>query len=411
MIALQHPALYAGSNQDCQTRLDSITVQGAETTREEALIRWSGLKTGQTVTTKFLKQARQKILDKDLFKEVTFKHDDLCSESISLTIKIEEKLFHLIYPRIYRNGDGDVSIGIRYRGSNLFGADQSLSLLYTQKEEASGETEDKLGFSYRIPLFADTYLARIGASTSETLVNDSTPSVKEIKRKYELQVGREWKSNPFDKPVTALADIIFEDLKLEGNTSQISTLPGSYNRLGITLEFDDVHYQKYRRFGRYFSLQLTRGLSLLGSDFSATQFKAEARRYVPVNNLDNLNARLVVKLSSNKIFNELNYSIGGSSTVRGIEEDSYLGNALWLANLEYVHGYSRWPSFRTAIFTHIGNIFEDHTTFNSHNWKDTYGLGLRWKLTSFVKTDLVIDYAFDPDTDFYKVYGSTSLMF
>ena len=119
----------------------------------------------------------------------------------------------------------------------------------------------------------------------------------------------------------------------------------------------------------------------------------------------------MLELASAKVFNEYNYSIGGSNTIRGIKENSQQGNALWLANIEYVIGNQRWPSFRTALFCDISNVFEDATTLNSDDWNATLGIGLRWKLTSFVKTDLVIDYGYDPQTDYSKIYASTSLLF
>ena len=84
---------------------------------------------------------------------------------------------------------------------------------------------------------------------------------------------------------------------------------------------------------------------------------------------------------------------------------------MWLASIEYVKGYQRWPSFRSAFFSDISNVFEDATTLNSDDWEATLGFGLRWKLTSFVDTDLVLDYAYDPRSGFSKVYGSTSLLF
>jgi hypothetical protein len=71
----------------------------------------------------------------------------------------------------------------------------------------------------------------------------------------------------------------------------------------------------------------------------------------------------------------------------------------------------RWPSLRTAFFTDIGRAFEDYTQVNNHDWQQTFGLGLRWKLKSYVKTDLNIDYAYAPDSGFSKIYASTSLIF
>ena len=167
----------------------------------------------------------------------------------------------------------------------------------------------------------------------------------------------------------------------------------------------------YRRTGHYYSLELSKGSSILNSDFNAYRIRFETRYYHALNLLDNLNTRFIVDYSSEKIFNQYNYSIGGASSVRGIESGSISGNNLYLANIEYVIGYKNWPSFRTSLFTDIGYLLEDSSYLDKDKWQQTIGAGLRWKLKSFVKTDLVIDYAYDPKSEYSKFYLSTRLVF
>jgi hypothetical protein len=39
------------------------------------------------------------------------------------------------------------------------------------------------------------------------------------------------------------------------------------------------------------------------------------------------------------------------------------------------------------------------------------GTGFRWKIESFVKTDLYLDYGYDPEEQEGRFYGGTSLNF
>ncbi len=411
LLWLYAPWSLADADAACTSRIQAINVAGAEITKPQNLIKWSGLSVGQQVSARGLRKARQRIFDKGLYKDVSMQHGDLCAASITLTITIDEKIYHLVYPRLSRSGDGDVSTGIRYRGSNLFGGDQSMSIRYSEKEYATDEEEELVEISFEIPLVSEPYIIRWSVKSSETLINDSGSGLDELTEELNFEVGRDWLTNPFARPITVLADFRFENLELDGDQSQINTEPGNFNTVGISLEYDDIHEEKYRRFGRFYRLAILKGSSLLDSDFSATQLKAEVLRFYPLNAWDNLNARFILKLSSDKVFNEFTYAVGGFETTRGLDESSMEGNALWIANIEYVKGYPRWPSFRTALFSDISNVFEKSSTVNSDDWNATVGIGLRWKLRAFVKTDLVIDYAYDPDTENSRVYGSTSLLF
>jgi hypothetical protein len=48
---------------------------------------------------------------------------------------------------------------------------------------------------------------------------------------------------------------------------------------------------------------------------------------------------------------------------------------------------------------------------NLREQKFSFGAGLRWKLRSFVKTDLRVDVAYVPDTDESRIYASTNETF
>lgn len=399
------------SNVDCISQIESIQVQGIDVTKRSSLMAWSGLSTGQQINSEGLERSRQALFDKSLFKNVEIKHDGLCKPGVKLTLAVEEKRYHLIYPRVNRNGDGDIAVGLRYRGNNLFGEDQSMSLAYTEKDYANGEDEKAVKLKYKIPLISEPYLMRWSIERKETLVSTSSQTITEQFDQVSFEVGRDWVSLPFDTPVTVLVTTSVSEKRLDQTDPELDTAPGSFNSLGLALEYNDIHEEKYRRFGQFFSLSLSKGQRLLGSDYLATRLRAEAVFMNRLNATDNLNTRMQVSMASDKVFNEYAYDIGSYDTIRGIEADSLSGNSRWIANIEYIKGYTHWPSFRTALFTDIGNVFEKTSTLNDKDWKTSFGVGLRWKLTSFVKTDLVIDYAYNPQDDYSKVYGSTSLMF
>ena len=97
--------------------------------------------------------------------------------------------------------------------------------------------------------------------------------------------------------------------------------------------------------------------------------------------------------------------------MRGTDRDLIRGDAILLTNFEYIKGYSRLPSFRTSYFADLGNVYKDASAIRLDDIQTSLGIGLRWKISSFVKTDLFVDFAHNIDTDNNKVYAGTSLIF
>jgi hemolysin activation/secretion protein len=110
-------------------------------------------------------------------------------------------------------------------------------------------------------------------------------------------------------------------------------------------------------------------------------------------------------------FDQPYYEIGSADTLRGLERESFSGDVLIFTNLEYIIGYRKYPSFRTSLFVDIGNVYDNLDGVDLSSLRTSVGLGVRWKLVSFVKTDPFIDLAYDAETGESKAYGGTSFHF
>ena len=403
--------LSAQAQTECESIIREFQFEGNEKIQPEYLLKWSKLSEGQTITESSLSRARQDLLNTSYFSHASITQDAPCNIEAVITIQVEEKRYHLLYPRLSRNGNGDIEKGFRYRGYQLFGVDQNLSLIASQKDYEDGNTAERFGADYELNLLNLPYQLRWGYQTIDTVLADTATAVIDQDEEFSFLVGRKWHTPWASLPVGVYAKLTLQKKSLDGSDPSVTTEPGNYNTLGIQLEYDKVNDQVYRQTGHYHTIEFSKGFDALGSDSNAFRFRFETRYYYALNQLDNLNARFIVDLTSEKVFNENSYSLGGSDNLRGIEKGSISGNSLWLTNLEYVVGYRRWPSFRSAFFTDIGYVFEDATSINDDDWRQTIGFGLRWKLTSFVKTDLVIDYGYDPKNNYSKLYFSTSLPF
>jgi len=395
----------------CSTRITGFDLRGAEQTQAFFLRLWSGLDIGQRVERKDLDSARQRLMDTALYQQVSVVAESPCSESSRIVITVREKHYHLIYPRASRNGDGDIDLGMRYRGSNLFGRGQSIALLLSRKDYANGNTADRFQLDYDLPLYQPPYRFKTRLYRADTLLVSSDTLATETHNELKLSIGRDWHLSALSRPITVYALMGLQRKSLDHPSPDLDLEPGVFNTLGVRLVLDEVHRTGRRRFGRYFSLEYDQGIFGLGSDYETSLLRFEGRHYWPVNDTDNVNLRYILGLASEKVFNQNVFTIGGAATVRGIESGSVDGNGLWLMNLEYLKGFDQWPGFRLALFTDIANVYDRYNDFSGKPWQTTLGLGLRWKIRSFVKTDLFIDYGFDPDSGYSRFYAGTHLNF
>ena len=392
--------------------LAQIIVLGNTKTQTKFVLKWAKITVGDFIGESELKQARQNILDTDLFKKVTLQTEFRQSKK-TLIIELEEKIYTLLLPRFSRNSDGGVKLGINLKLYNINGADQNLDLLAEKSEESDGDNGRRYRISYNFPPHNQPY--RYHISLSDSVTNTKTNDLRNIE--YEnsalFSVTRDLHSSSFSYPLSITTSLAYQKIGLQSPYPDSSGKldAGKFNRVEFKIEYDAIHTQKYRRYGYFHSLALQQGLKSVGSDYSSRIIKIESRFYSPLNQHDNFNSRLIFGLSKKSPFNTDYYELGGSGTLRGLAQDSIRGNALLLGNFEYVKGFESHPSFRWSSFIDIGNIYPDLGEVDLGDLQTSVGFGGRWKALSFVKTDIFIDYAYNIDTDNNKVYAGTSLTF
>jgi len=392
--------------------ISQIKVSGNEKTQTRFILKWANLKPGDILTRERLKKTRQDIRDTSLFKEVDIKTVRE-GDQVAVNIHVEEKYFTLVLPRLNRNSNGDVKSGVKLRMHNIDGANQSLSMLVEQTDRSDGDEGQRYRIDYKLPQYSKPYYYkwRIGESNKDT--EELGFRNTEHSQFVSFSISRPMHTSLFQLPVIFSVNVKLERLVLDEPypVSFNEVEAGNFNRLGIEFEYDNVHEQRFRRYGRYFSLSYQQGLGELESDYDSRIIEFESQIFRPLSTRDNFNSRFFIGVTDNSPFNSPYYDLGGADNVRGLERDIDTGNALVFGNLEYVTGFAKYPSFRSTMFVDIGNVFDDSRDIDLGDLHTTFGFGMRWKLTSFIKTDLFIDIAYDPDSEETKAYGGTSLNF
>lgn len=404
--------LYAINPHHFDLPISEIRIYGNEKTQSRFILKWADLRPGEILTREKIKLARQNLRDTSLFKEVTIKTKEV-DKQVEVAIVLEEKYFTLLLPRLGRNSNGDVKSGLKLRMHNIAGADQSLNMLVEQTDLSNGDENERFRIDYKLPQYSKPYYYRWKFSQSIKNTEEAGFDNTEYSDLISFSVARDLHSRFFNHPITLSTGITLQRVDLERPYPLAfdEIEPGYFNRLGIILKYDNVHQQRYRRFGRYFSLAYKQGFSELDSDHMSRIMEFESNIFRPINPRDNINSRFFIGLAEDSPFNSPYYDLGGADNIRGLERDIYSGEALIFANVEYVIGYANYPTYRNSFFLDIGNVYEDASAIDLGEVYHTVGVGFRWKLTSFIKTDLFIDVAYEPDSEETRVYGGTSLSF
>ena len=374
------------------------------------------IKKGDKFNAKLMEKSRQAIMDLGLFKEVSAKKIEL-DDGVEIHFKMNERWFILPVPRVDRSADGVISIGGQIRFDNVFGLNQQLDLTAKQKreEEGEGDKSDVFKLKYTANKFRGSPYG-FSFSYSNELKEDEVEEADEVigevesfNDKVTLSVRREIKSWRPKENWAVQVGIVNHLRKLKLLSGSLGgRLDGRDIQLKINITSDQVHIEPYRRTGKTYGVKTTWADELIESDFNYYRYDFFYREYRPLpgSGLTNLNYQLRAGYSNGSNFGGESYELGSSNTIRGIDKDEKSGNVLVLANVEYLRALPSYPKIRGVIFTDIGNVYPTHT-LNLLKLEVTAGLGLRWKIASFVDTDLRIDVAYNPDTDEAQVYAGT----
>ena len=393
--------------------ITQIRVTGNTKTQKKWILEWADIHPGDILTVPKLKRARQELLDTDLFKTVNLQAERYENGELTLHIIIEERHYWLLLPRLSRNADGDVKVGLRLRVYNMQGADRTLDLLVQQEDQADGDNADEYRLSYEVPLYNSPY--DLGWTLKHVVSNTEVEGFSNVETVDQavMTISRDIDFDSLDYPLSIIGgvNLVERDLRDPYPDSIDAREAGKFNQLVLGLNFDDLHSERYRRFGSYYSIAFGRGFDWLGSDYSTNTVELKTIQMIRLNRYDNFNFRVVLEASRDSPFDYPAFGIGGGSTIRGLENFDDRGNARLFGNFEFIFAYRRHPGVQHTLFVDVGNVYEELHDLNLGDMHYTFGTGFRWKIESFVNTDLFLDYGYDFEASEGKLYGGTSLPF
>ncbi len=399
--------------------LDAVRIEGNEVTKERVITRELHLPLGTPITQAQLDEGLQAVRDLGLFQRVDGTLLEEQGRTV-LQIQVEEKLYLLPIPRLDLKPEGDMMYGAELRLDNIGGLNQRVKLVYRNKrslvDDLPMQRELELGYYY--PYAFDTPFSLDLSTRMDRTIEISEPPAASEGTQYlrdyhqtHAKLGR-WLDNEGPSRGWHLTTGLLHrqrdyehlsgDLGIHRN-SRAMALIGE-------LSYQGVHDHYYFRSGHTYGYQLELGSPPLGSEYSYHRNQLYLRRYQPLSDdgHHSLHTQLKLGVANGMLFDDYAFSLGGADSLRGYAADENKGNAYLLLNLEYLHRIGGYPQLRGLAFTDIGRAYPTPNDLRRGGYKYSVGIGLRWKMQSFVNITLSTDYAYNVETGAGRTYFSTS---
>lgn len=387
--------------------IQEIRFEGNSVTQESVFYKEIQSRENQFTTLQQINADRQSIHNTGLFRSVRYRLKKTPGQGLVLTFVVTERRFYwYALPDFSRNSDGDISYGFDVDISNLFGLDHELDFEYEKTKfdsDRDRDNEEKVSFKYlyRNVANSDYDLSFFGLS-SELDIDEERD---DLNGSYQLDLNRlgtemsrwfEHKDAAQGQGVNLTAGLTWEDY-----TSQfVSGDSGLFFDaelliLNAGIKFSDVDDHEFYRSGTRFGYGLQTSSRKWGSDRSFTHQDIFIQRYIPLSktSYENINWQVRAAYANQTIFGDPAFAVGGGRFIRGFNSEDVEGDFYWIFNVEYIRSILGHRTLRGVLFTDVGNAFENIQALDD-DVRGAVGLGLRWKLRSFVNTDLRLDYGF-----------------
>jgi len=178
--------------------------------------------------------------------------------------------------------------------------------------------------------------------------------------------------------------------------------------LSLEYGFAETHDYGYTRSGKEFGYKVDISNRIIHSDTEFSRHELYYRSYYRFKSrpLDNFNVQTILGHASHDIMGNQAFNLGGDN-LRGYKASRYEGNAMLQINMEYLRPFEKHPRLRYVGFVDLGNTYEDVEDVVHGGLKVCVGMGLRWKIPSFVKLSLRVDVGYGISDKDYRITAGT----
>ena len=350
-----------------EAKVGDILYDGNKKTKDWLLDKFTApyLKKGDLLRNDNLKAAYDAVTESGYFSEVKVNVEDSAEDKGAVNLLFEVK----------EAPTGAWNLGGAYSGT--YGA-ELVGGIYDKNLGVTGKSLNlDLGVGTERDHYTLTYTDPFWKKSDTTVYAKAFKTDKDVDTQhFEYEEGHTGGEIGFRKPVshdkrtTMYANARFE--KIEVDDQKRGPKLESFQDNSITVGVTHDNRSKTTGSGSVFDGAITSSLELLGSDANFTKFEVSAKSYKRLSKRDVLAARTVINYSPDNLPGVEQFTIGGSSTVRGLKEDEQRGDKSVLATVELRHNFNK--NLQGVAFVDAGKAWSDKV---KNDVATSVGLGLR----------------------------------
>ena len=385
-----------------------IIIQGNTKTKTYVIERQIKMAKGDLFNATILRHAINKVNNLGFFEDVSvgFEPSEENPAATNIILNVQEGKTGNIGLTIGHGSSSGWSGGLSYGDSNWGGKGQKFEVGFEL-----GDNEQYWSYYQEPYMDKDNFAWKVGAykkySDERGFYEDGEKVLEfdEDRTGYYAGLGKkfshdenlswyltfDWRDFEYSNVVENSSEVTSEDIFGEGRL-----LEGSiFSVLASVTHRNMDPYLSYPK-GNIEDLNIEKALDFLGSDYDFTKYWLTLRYYVPVDIFEGLGlfeetfgtqqdtpvivaARVRAGFSSGELPFAEQYEVGGSSTLRGYQDDEFRGDEMFFGNLELRLPIDR--NFSIVGFYDIGNAWDTTAGegFSFSDLYDSYGLGVRVK--------------------------------
>ena len=380
-----------------------IEFQGNHRTKTKVLRREMLLDKGDLFDEVLFQASLQRIRNLGLYYKVSGEVVPIAgTPDMRLIVRVHEKWSILPLPEIDVSDEGNVKLGIDYTDYNFRGEDQLLKLKVKHAfgTDAAQDRGDSVSLGLALPEVHDTpYDVDVGlgwasdgeASSHSDLTITDQSNATSVDLNLEVHYLR--REGTSRRRMGVGLTLNYVDQTNDAGESQSSWV----NSIQFNHSLDSVDDYTYTFAGHRWGYTVKLFTAALGSNANALKLDMGYQWYWKFGD-QNLTARARTGYTVGPDAEEVGFSIGGGSSLRGIDKDSLKGAGVWLGNLEY-RTPRAWNWLGGAAFVDAGSAGEESDLIDPRRVAAGGGFGLRIYIGRLVQGVLRLDlaYGYSPD--------------
>jgi len=365
-------------------RVGNIEVTGFEKTKEEVIRREIKTKPGDLFCVPKLQEDARRIYNLRIFEDVSVipvARPD--SVDIDVTFEVVEQKTAYFDGSVWWNSEEGIGGSVKLVDNNFLGKAHSAHI---------GLELSKKGRYYEIAYSAPT-IGDLDVSLNTALYDTYKERTVEGVEYTEYRKGGLLGLGRYLDPYTSVyGSLTIEDTRnVWEETAPPGVTPGGQTHaveVRISRDTRDSFFNPTTGGETSFGIEYAGGI--LGGDFDFVKYNLTLSRLFTVRPGHIVGGRVLLGLSSGDVPSQELWRIGGTNTVRGVRDNTLIGDKMAVVNLEYRIDLAK--NLQGVVFLDAGNAFAKGESMSIDALKIGYGAGVRFTLTPGFT--LRLDYGF-----------------